>query len=137
MHPHRIQNPHFMPEWEAREGSAHMVRRMSSTSGVSGSTTMSSLVPVSVWKQCSVKRSANRVSMPVHAGAGASCPAIACRECLRPRDYAHVNTGVGHMSRASGYAHNILQEILQASVFVPWLVGGREKGRSLSPSYDF
>lgn len=61
-----------------------MVRSISSTSGVSGSTTMSSLVPVSVWKQCSVKRSANRASMPVQAGAGASCPAMACSECLRP-----------------------------------------------------
>ena len=62
---------------------AHSVRRTSSTSGVSGLTTMRNLVPVSVWKQCRLKLSAYSTSMPVQPGAGDSCPAIACSECLR------------------------------------------------------
>lgn len=38
---------------------------------------------VLTWKQCSVKVLAYIASMPRHPGAGASCAAIACSECLQ------------------------------------------------------
>ena len=89
-------------------------------SGMCGSASITNLVPVSVWKQCSSNVSVDSSSMPVQLGIGDSWPAIACSECLCSQGIQLISAVItwgrvlGHQQRRN--THHVLASIMMSFV---------------------